>query len=192
MDNLQNEIAELKQFIAELKADRAATKEKEKNEAWTKYVSLTVVIIAVLGSIAAQWGGKFSSRTQLSQAQESDKWAYYQAQSIKQHLYEINRAQVVKGGDSPEAAKQQKEFDATIAKYEKRKEEITKEAKALEKTRNASSELGRKIGLAITFFSTSVAMASICMMTKKKPLWFIAMGLAGVAVVQMAMVWMAM
>ena len=44
-------------FIAELKADRAATKEKEKSESWTKYVSLTVVIIAVVGSIAAQWSG---------------------------------------------------------------------------------------------------------------------------------------
>ena len=26
-------------------------------ESWTKYVSLTVVIIAVVGSIAAQWSG---------------------------------------------------------------------------------------------------------------------------------------
>ena len=47
MDNLENELKNLKGFIAELKADRAATKEKEKRESWTKYVSLTVVIIAV-------------------------------------------------------------------------------------------------------------------------------------------------
>ena len=43
MDNLQNELKDLKGFIAELKADRAETKEKEKRESWTKYVSLTVV-----------------------------------------------------------------------------------------------------------------------------------------------------
>ena len=57
MDNLENELKDLKGFIAELKADRAATKEKEKRESWTKYVSLTVVVIAVVGSIAAQWSG---------------------------------------------------------------------------------------------------------------------------------------
>ena len=32
MNELQTEIAELKQFIVELKADRTATKEKEKRE----------------------------------------------------------------------------------------------------------------------------------------------------------------
>ena len=52
MNDLQKEIAELKSFIADLKADRAATKEKEKREAWTKYVSLSVVIIAVIAAIA--------------------------------------------------------------------------------------------------------------------------------------------
>ncbi len=191
MDNLHDEIAELKQFIAELKADRAATKEKEKREAWTKYVSLTVVIIAVFGSIAAQWGGKFSSRSQMSQAQASDQWAFYQAKSIKQHLYKINRAQVVKSADSAEAAKQQKEFDAEIAKYEKEKNEIMEKAKALEAVRDASSKLGSQIGLAITLFSMSIALTSICMMTKKKPLWFLGMAVAAVALGQMAMVWVA-
>jgi hypothetical protein len=43
--------------------------EKEQREAWTKYVSLTVVIIAVIAAIATQWGGKYSGRTQMSQAQ---------------------------------------------------------------------------------------------------------------------------
>ena len=40
MNDLDREISELKQFIIDLKADRAATKEKEQREAWTKYVSL--------------------------------------------------------------------------------------------------------------------------------------------------------
>jgi len=33
---IDKEIAELKGFIAELKADRAAQKEKEQRESWTK------------------------------------------------------------------------------------------------------------------------------------------------------------
>src|ERR1035438_5483321 len=70
MDNLQDELKDLKGFIAELKADRAATKEKERRESWTKYVSLTVVIIAVVGSLASQWSGKYAGRVQISQAGE--------------------------------------------------------------------------------------------------------------------------
>src|SRR6266496_169071 len=62
MDTLQNELNEMKNFIADLKADRAAQKEKEKREAWTKYTSLSIVFIAVLAAVATQWAGKYSSR----------------------------------------------------------------------------------------------------------------------------------
>ena len=54
MDDLRTELNELKQFIADLKEDRAMTNAKEAREAWTKYVSLTLVIIAVLTAMAAQ------------------------------------------------------------------------------------------------------------------------------------------
>jgi len=35
-------------FLIELRADRAATKEKEKREVWTKFTSLSIVFIAVM------------------------------------------------------------------------------------------------------------------------------------------------
>ena len=103
MNELQHEISELKQFIVELKADRAAAKQKEKAEAWTKYVSLTVVITAVIASIAAQWSGKYGSRVQIKQAQASDQWAYFQSKSIKQNLYEVSRSQMSRPGTSTAA-----------------------------------------------------------------------------------------
>ena len=99
MNDLQKEMNELKEFIADLKADRAASKDKEKREVWTKYVSLTVVIIAVFAAIASQWSGKYGSRVlaklndaTFNQTKASDQWAYYQAKSIKQNLYEIARS----------------------------------------------------------------------------------------------------
>ena len=45
MDPLHNELEELKTFISDLKADRTAQKEKEKREAWTKYTSLSLVLL---------------------------------------------------------------------------------------------------------------------------------------------------
>jgi hypothetical protein len=185
MDDLRSELNELKQFIAELKADRAATKEKERRESWTKYVSVTVVIIAVIGSIAAQWAGKYSSMSQMSQALASDQWNFYQAQSVKQHLFEVSRRQAARNATDPESLQQQKEYEAKIADYEARKTKIKDEAERLEKKRDYASQVGRKLGFAISCFSVSIALASICMMSKKKPLWFIAMGLAAFAVAQM-------
>src|SRR6266705_6006755 len=130
MDTLQNELNELKNFIADLKADRAPQKEKEKREAWTKYTSLSIVFIAVLAAVATQWSGKFSSRVLVSlndatfnQAKASDLWGYYQAKSIKQNLYEVAREQLSKTGDRPDSAagKQVDSFNAKLTKYEQEK-----------------------------------------------------------------------
>jgi hypothetical protein len=185
MDDLQSELKELKQFIADLKADRVAAKEKEQRESWTKYVSLSVVIIAVFSGIDAQWAGKYGSMAQMSQVRASDEWNYYQAQSLKQHLFEVTRRQIPKSTTDPEALQQQKEYEAKIAEYEKRKAESTTKAKKLEDKRDYAGQVGAKLGLALTCFSVSIAMASICMMSKKKPLWFLAMALAAFGVVQM-------
>src|ERR1700744_3044868 len=90
------DLDELKQLVAELRADHVAQKQKEKRDAWTKYVSLTMVCIAVLAAIATLKGGGFSTRTlkemneaTFNQASASDKWSFYEALSIKENIYEI-------------------------------------------------------------------------------------------------------
>jgi hypothetical protein len=207
MNELQTEIAELKEFIAELKADRAATREKEKRESWTKYVTLSVVIIAVIAAIAAQWGGKYSSRvlSQLNdatfyQTQASDQWAFYQAKSIKSKAYEIARDELAHSATAAEAetVKLIKAYTETVASYKQEQKEIEAKAHESEAKRdaaranaNVASGKGGKMGLAISLFSVAVAIASICLVTKKKPLWFAALILAGIAATQMVMAWLA-
>lgn len=191
MNDLQKEISELKQFIADLKADRAATKEKEKREAWTKYVSLTVVIVAVIAAIVTQWAGRYSGRVQMSQAQASDQWAFYQAKSIKQHLDETTLAQLNHNPDTNNAA-----LVATLAKlktdlgrYDQEKADIKARAEALEKTRDESSKRSGRMATAISYFTVAIATASICTVTKKKPLWFVSMLLAAAGLFHAVVAW---
>jgi hypothetical protein len=185
MDDLRSELNELKAFIADLKADRAATKEKERREAWIRYVSLTIVFIAVAGAINAQWAGKFSGMAQMSQAQASDQWNFYEALSIKQHLFELTRDQVVRNGNDPEALKQQKAFDAKIAGYNENKAKLKEQAEKLESKRDYAGKVGRHLGLATSLFAVSIATASACLLTKKKTLWIFAIALACVGIVEM-------
>jgi uncharacterized membrane protein YoaK (UPF0700 family) len=191
MDNLDKEISELKQFIIDLKADRAATKEKEQREAWTKYVSLTVVIIAVFAAVATQSGGKYGGRTQMSQAQASDQWSFYQAKSIKQHLVETTLAQVKRSGNTndEEVARTIKKLSDDLARYDKEKAEIKAKAEGLEKVRDDASKRSGKIGQAISYFTVAIATASICTVTKKKPLWFVAIAMSLVAILQTVLAW---
>ena len=201
MDSLQSELNELKSFIADLKADRAAQKEKEKREAWTKYTSLSIVFIAVLAAVATQWSGKYSSRVLVAlndatfhQAKASD-----QAKSIKQNLYEVARDQLPKASETPDSAtgKQLETFKAKVAKYEQDKNQVQADAKKLEEQRDQArgaaviaSQRGSGMGLAVSISQISIAMGSICLVVKKKPLWYMSLLLAGLAAAEMARVWM--
>lgn len=206
MDSLDKELAELKAFISDLKSDRAAQKEKDKREAWTKYTSMSIVIIAVLAAVATQWGGKYSSRTlvqlnlsTLHQTEASDRWGEFQANSIKQNLYETVHELAVKDPSaSPgDLAKREELFKTKIDKYTKNKELKSKEAKELEAkgleartAADAASKLGGGMGSAVAIFQISIAMGSICLVTKKKWLWYLSMGLATLATYKMLAVWL--
>lgn len=206
MEILEKELAELKVFIADLKADRASQKEKEKKESWTKYTSMSLVFIAVLAAVATQWAGKYSSRVlvemnnaTLHQAKASDQWSYYQANSIKENMYDsLNKlAPGDPNASTADKAKLQKDFDAKIAKYEDGKAKSKAEAEGLEKQRDTArdkasdaSRHGGGMGTAIAIFQISIAMGSICLVTKKKWLWYVSILLAVVATGQMISVWM--
>jgi len=202
----EQEIAELKQFIAELKDDRAAQKEKEKRESWTRYTSMSLVFIAVLAAVATQWGGKYSSRvlvdlndSTFNQAQASDQWSYYQAKSIKQNLYEaLAEMPATKATHDSEiaAAQSQQSFKAKVAKYDTEKAEIKAKAETLEKSRDADREAatvasrhGSGMGSAVSVFQIAIAIGSICLVTKKRGLWYVSMALAVVATAMMLKVW---
>jgi hypothetical protein len=202
MDNLASELAELKGFIADLKAERAAQKEKEKRESWTKYTSISVVFIAVLAAVASQWAGKYSGRMMVElndatfhQAEATDQWSYYQANSVKENLYESIQELAPK--DTGDAGEAQAAFKAKIDKYEAGKKDSKDKAEALEKQRDTArasasdaSKHGGGMGLAVAVFQISIAVASICLVTKKKWLWHASLLLALAATGRMAWVWL--
>ena len=200
---LDRELAELKDFIAELKADRAAQKEKERREGWTKYTAISLVFIAVLAAVANQWAGKYSGRvlvelnnSTFNQAKASDQWSYYQAKSIKQNLYEALSETAAKSSDAPAAQASQSAFNAKVAKYKADEEKIMTEAQELQKLRDAAraaadraSQHGAGMGLAIAIFQMAIALGSICLVTKKPLLWYLSMGFALLATAKMIQVW---
>ena len=88
------------------------------------------------------------------------------------------------------------DYKQKVAAYRKDQEDIKTKANEFEAKRDtarnaatSASAKGGKMGLAISFFSVAVAIASICMVTKKKPLWFVALILAAIALTEMALAW---
>lgn len=195
-----NELDELKQLVVELKADRAAQKEKEKRESWTKYVSLSMVFLAVLAGWATLKGGGFTTRTlkemneaTFNQAEASDQWSFYQAKSIKQNLYEIELDHL-NAAPAPEAGRIEK-MQAKVDKYDKEKADITAGAKKYEEVRDRArataaraADHSKDMGLAITFFQIAIALGGVCLIVKKKPLWLVSSALGIGATIQLVRV----
>ena len=164
------------------------------------------MFIAVLAAVATQWSGKYSGKVLVElnnstykQAQASDQWSYYQAKSIKQNLYEAVSEVAGKSAatNGEHEAQALAAFNAKVAKYEAEKKEIKQNAEQLEKQRDDSravatsaSQKGGGMGLAIAIFQISIALASICMVTKKPPLWYVSLALAALATGRMILVWL--
>ena len=192
-----SDLDELKQLVAELRAEHVAQKEKARQESWTKYVSLTMVVIAVLAAIATLKGGGFSTRTlkdmneaTFNQTQASDQWSFFEAKSIKQNLYQIELDHL-NAAPAPNAAAVAK-MKAKVDKYEKDKADITATAKKFEAVRDAarnsatiSAEHSKQMGLAITLFQIAIALGAMCLIVKKKPLWIVSTILGALAAAQM-------
>ena len=82
-----------------------------------------------------------------------------------------------------------KPLKAKIARYDKEKAEIQAEAKKFEEARDSYRKdaermtvLGGKYGQAAQAFQIALAIGGLCLLAKKRWLWFITLGVAGVAV----------
>lgn len=187
-------VVKVNELLGELAADKQKAKEKEAAEAWTKSAAISIVVIAVLGAVAAQRSGSFSTRSLkhlnraiYHQVSASNQWAYYQAKSTKANLYQavIEQSRAAEG---PEAARSAAEGDPRVKKYKAEQDEIMNEAKRLEKKRDdenvaadANGATGAGLGTAMLFFQVAVAVNSIGVVTKRKMLWFAAVAMAAVA-----------
>jgi len=195
---MSTDLNELKDLVATLKADQQAQKDKEAKTAWTKYVALSMIFLAVLSTNATQRAGGYSSTVMkqlnvatFNQALASDQWAYYQAKGIKQSIYELERDRAQNSTPAAEP-KVIAGFTARVDRYESEKKDITKEAKALEAKRDAASALAttaaessRAMGLATSLFQIAISLGGVCLVVKKRWLWYFSMAAGLLATAQM-------
>ncbi|TAN60311.1 DUF4337 domain-containing protein [bacterium] len=163
---------------------------EQKNSSWTTWVALSTAGMAVLAALTTLYMGKFSSRTILAQAQESDQWAFYQAKSIKGHTFEMQKqhmeleALTLKGKISKDLAekfeKTIKGYEENIKRYDVEKKEIKDKAGALEKEKQTAQTRGGKFAFGLIFLQIAIMLSSISVITKKRPLWYFGIALTSV------------
>jgi preprotein translocase subunit SecF len=190
-----DQIDQLQELVNVIKADQAEQKAEKARNAWTKYVSLSMIFLAVAAAMASQKGAGYSSTTmkQLNEATffegaASDQWAFFQSKSLKLTLCEMEVDRLAEAGAD---AQKVQAYKAKVERYEKERKEISQKATDFEKKRDEAraiaahaSEMGRKIGVASTLFQVAIALGGVCLIVKKRWLWFVSLALGVLAVVQ--------
>ncbi len=152
-----------------------------KPDRFMTWIALTTAIMAVFAAITTLYVGKYSSRAVLHQGEETDMWAYYQAKSIKQHAFEMQKEKVeqellAQTGRLPKEAREKADlmmarYGKNIDRYEAEKNEIKEKAEALAREKKEATARAGNFGYALIFLQIAIMLSSLAALTKKKELW---------------------
>lgn len=158
---------------------------EEKKEPWLNYLALTTVVLAVCATLSTFKGGGYSTRSVISQAQASDQWAFFQAKSIRENMYRLQKENLQLSADVLPANVTTKvheryqaaiaDADANIQKYEKEKNGIKADAQRLEKQRDDAQRHGQPFGMAVIFLQVAILISSIAGLLKRREIWYLAL-----------------
>ncbi|MDI1301600.1 MAG: DUF4337 domain-containing protein [bacterium] len=168
----------------------------EKKEPWLGYLALITVVLAVCATLSTFKGGGYSTRSVISQAQASDQWAFFQAKSIRENMYRLQKENltltegVLPANATPEVRGR---YEAAIAlaeknvqKYEQEKNTIKAEAQRLEKQRDDAQRHGQPFGMAVIFLQVAILISSIAGLLKRRPIWYAALPFGAVGLLYFA------
>jgi len=169
---------------------------EEKKEPWLSFVALTTVILAVCATLSTFKSGGFSTKSVISQEQATDQWSFFQAKSIRESLHVLQKENLeiqislLNKEEKPDALKKYQDAlakaEKNVEKYEQQKKEIEAKAREFEHARDLAQRNGKPFGIAVIFFQIAILLCSISALFKRKPLWFLALGVGAVGLLYFA------
>jgi Na+-translocating ferredoxin:NAD+ oxidoreductase RnfD subunit len=158
-----DEIENFSENIHEQSNEHAHHILEEGKEKWVLYVALTTAVIAVLAAITGLLAGDHADESMLAQIKSSDKWAFYQAKSIKTET--INSSNKI-----------------LLALDKKEQAKIMEEAKDAQKESDMHVAKHKILARGVTLFQVAIAIGAISIITKRKILWVVSMGFACIGI----------
>lgn len=159
---------------------------------WTKYLSVSTALIAVVAAISSLMSGSNSneailekSEAMLNQSLASDQWAYYQAKSVKGALAS-NQAQIVADTKPDVAAKlvaESKRYQGEGEKIKEKATELEEHVKENNKECKELMERHHKFAITVTLLQIAIALSAIAALTKRKPMWYVGLAVSAVGIV---------
>jgi len=148
-------------------------------------VSITISIMAVLVAGVTLLGHRTHTEELLRQSQAADKWAQYQAKSVRLHETQgfSDVVSLVASVDKEKGEALHEKYVREVEHYQSDKEDISKEARDLETERDVAGRRADRFDGGEAFLEIGLVICSITLLTKRKGFWFGGMlvGAAGIA-----------
>jgi hypothetical protein len=143
-------------------------------------VSVTISTLAVLVAGVTLMSHRAHTEELLRQSQAANRWAQYQAKSVRQHTTEKS-AEVVSivaplNKEIGEAV--QKKNEAELEHYKADKEDVTKDAKDLEGERDLAGRKADRFDGGEALLEVGLVICSLTLLTKKRLFWIGGMAIA--------------
>jgi hypothetical protein len=171
------EIEDFSEKIHEQSDEHAHHILSEGKEKWVLYVALTTAVIAVLAAITGLLAGDHADEAMLSQIRSSDKWAFYQAKSIKTEIIASANKVLIAEGKAPAA-----EDSVKIKGNKTEQAKIMEEAKDAQKESDEHVAKHKILARGVTLFQVAIAIGAISIITKRKALWLASVGFAAIGI----------
>jgi hypothetical protein len=148
-----------------------------------KASAITAAMLAVLAAVGSLLSGHAANQAMLAQARVTDQWAFYQATSTKGHVFEVG-AEVIaslSGADrgGVDAVKPTlSRFRDEAKRHEHEKDEIKREAEALEAESRHEFRKHHRFALGVALFQVGIVLSSVSILVRYRPLYLLSL-LAG-------------
>jgi len=148
---------------------------------WVSQVALSAAVLAVAAAIAALLAGHHANEAILEQMKATDQWGYFQAKGIKSSLVENKLDLFATLGKEPKEDDRKK-----VEHYKEEQKEIEEKARELEQS--SERHMGSHVIFArsVTAFQVAIALAAISVLSRKKLVWYVSLGIGAIGALFLA------
>ncbi len=153
----------------------------EAKNPFERRVAVTVAILVVFMALFANRNDNAKTEAILATTRAANQWSYFQAKSVKEHTFDIQRRVLERsGGDGALAA----DFAREVQRYGSEKDVIRHEAEALEHNVRRDLAINDRCDQAVLILQLATVLCSLAILVHWRLFWFlgILLGLGGVAV----------
>jgi hypothetical protein len=152
----------------------------EAKEPFDKRVAATMAIIAATLAVVSVSGHILTTDELLTEGKAADRWAQYQAKSIRRFSAEATKDVLSSAKADPALIAK---YGATMDRYKKESEEIQVLAEEFEKESETAGKKALRLHFGEVFLEIAIVFSSLAILTKRSMLYWVAVLAAGAGVV---------